>query len=128
VKNIREFFYEYFSEAIAAGSVTMTMTERTKFNYIIDILGPSPSLALSKPGFWEHHELRIMMSQPYPYAYPEKFAAYMGLPSARYIEWSENQPPPSDKFIPINEEVPFAFLEKMVSAFAHRYRAAVWTP
>jgi len=128
VKNIREFFHEYFSEELAAGSVTLTMKERTKFNYVIDILGVSSSLALRKPGRWEYHQLRIMMSQPYPEAYPEKFAVYLDLPTTQYIEWTENEQPPSDKFIPIHDDVPSAFLEKMVSAFAHRYRAAVWTP
>jgi hypothetical protein len=128
VKNISKFFNEYFSEALADGSVTMTMKERTKFNYIIDILGVSPSLSLRKPGLWEYHQLSIMMSQPYPYDYPGKFAVYVGLPTPRYIEWTDNEQPPSGKFIPIKDDVPSAFLEKMVSAFAHRYRAAVWTP
>jgi hypothetical protein len=128
VKNIHEFLNAYFSESVGAGSVTMKMRERTKFNYIIDILGLSSSLSLRKPGLWEHHQLRIMMSQPYPDAYPEKFAVYLGLPNAQFIEWTENEPPPSDKFIPIKDDESSAFLEKIVSAFAHRYRAAVWTP
>ena len=128
VRNIAEFFNEYFSEAIATGSVEITMKERTKFNYTIDILGISPSLSLRKSGLWEYHQLRIMMSQPYPYAYPDKFAVYVGLPTAQYTKWTENQQPPSDKFMNIKDDGPSAFLEKMVSAFAYRYRAAVWTP
>jgi hypothetical protein len=128
VKNIAEFFNEYFSDAIAAGNVEITMKERTKFNYSIDILGDSPSLSLRKPGLWEHYHLSIMMSRPYPYDYPEKFAVYMGIPDAQYIEWTEDEKPPADKFLPMQNPGPAAFLEKMVSAFAYRYRAAVWTP
>jgi hypothetical protein len=128
VKRISEFFNEYFSEAIPTGSVKMTMKERTRFNYVIDILGVSPSLALRKPGVWEHHQLRIMMSQPYPYDYPGKFAVYVGLSTAQYSEWPENEEPPSDSFVTIKDDGPSVFLERMVSAFAHRYRAAVWTP
>jgi hypothetical protein len=128
VKKISEFFNEYFSEAIPTGNVKMTMKERTRFNYIIDILGDSPSLSLRKPGVWEHYQLRIMMSQPYPYDYPEKFAVYVGLSAAQYSEWTENEEPPSDSFVTIKDDGPSVFLERMVSAFAHKYRAAVWTP
>lgn len=128
VKNIAQFFNEYFSDAIAVGSVEIAMKERTKFNYAIDILGASSSLSLHKPGLWEHHYLRIMMSQPYPHDYPEKFAVYMGIPAAQYIEWSGNGKPPTDKFLPIQDDGPSAFLDKLVAAFAYRYRAAVWTP
>jgi hypothetical protein len=128
VKNIAQFFNEYFSDAIADGSVEITMKERTKFNYAIDILGASSSLSLHKPGLWEHHHLRIVMSRPYPYDYPEKFAVYMGIPDSQYIKWTGNEKPPTDKFLPMRDDGHAAFLEKMVSAFAYRYRAAVWTP
>jgi len=128
VKKITAFFNDYFSKAVAAGSITLSMKERTQFNYTIDIAGTSSALASRKPGFRERHRLSIMMSQPYPYDYPEKFAVYVSLPVAQSAALGHGELPLPDAYSDIEDGSVSAFLQKIVSALAYRYRAAVWTP
>jgi hypothetical protein len=128
IRNLNEFLNEYFAKSASEGRIEINVNARTKFNYVIDLLGPSLSLSLKRQGVWEKHQLRVMMSQPYPEHHPDKFAIYLGLPSAKYIQWQENTKPPIDKFSDIQGDRLSVFVEKIISAFAHRYRAAMWTP
>lgn len=126
-QKINDFFHDYFSGAIASGNISVTMQERTKFNYLMDISGISDS-ELNKLELPGCHQLSIMMSQPYPSDHPDTFAIYFGFPRVQYTECSRHDIPPSDELMTIGNNGPSAFLEKLVSAFAFKYRASVWTP
>jgi hypothetical protein len=128
MKKLNEFLNDYFSSEGAEHPVEIKVNDRSKFNYVVDLSGPGHLLSLHKPGVWERHTLRVIMSQPYPDRHPDKFAVYLGLPSAQYAEWPEDTQLPPDTFSDIEDSQRTIFMEKMISALAHRHRAAMWTP